>query len=508
MANPNQSKPETHSASPEGKAPEAPKRQHTPHKTAAEDRIPVHEKALYGLGAPALNLTTNIVDHQIQQVLVYGMGMSPAMKSVMLMIFRIWDAFIDPLMGWISDNTRTRFGRRRPYMFGGCIAMAFIMPFVWRFDSSWDMIWIATWFTIGAMLLSAATTAYNIPYQTLKMEMTPDYNERTSINVYSGVVIKLFSFVAPWVWAITQLPFFTGQAAGEEPNTLLGVRNIAIWVAPLVIIIGLIPTFICKERYYAMASKQRKEPLLRSLKLTSQSKSFRMLLLFILLLNLEGLVMGMGGYLTTFYVLGGDLKQAAVLQGIGGTASTFLGLLSIPLFGWLAGRYGKERSLFFIVLAQIAMAASILVFYNPDYPWLVVIPAALNGPMVAGLWTIVPSMKADIVDEDELKTGERREGSFESVFSWFLKLSGTLFLGFSGFLVVLIGFQIELKADQAEGVFRNMILLMFTVPFTFSIIEAWIIYKWPLTAGVMENIRHQLENRRGKINMRGGGIRG
>lgn len=508
MSDHNNSKSESSSDNPEAGSSQSPQNQHKPHKTAAEDRIPVHEKSLYGLGAPALQMTTNIVDMQIQQVLVYGMGMSPAMKSVIVMIFRIWDSLIDPLMGWISDNTRTRFGRRRPYMLGGCIAMAFIMPFVWRFDSSWDMIWIATWFTIGGMLLSTATTAYNIPYQTLKMEMTPDYNERTSINVYSGIVIKLFSFIAPWVWAMTQMPFFTGQSVGEDPDTLLGVRNVAIWFAGLVIIIGLIPTFICKERYYSMASKQKKEPLLRSFKLTFQNKAFCMLLLFILLLNLEGLVMGMGGYLTTYYVLGGDLKQAAFLQGIGGTASTFLGLLSIPFFGWLAGRYGKERSLFFIVLAQIAMAASILVFYNPNYPWLVIIPAALNGPMIAGLWTVVPSMKADIVDEDELHTGERREGSFESVFSWFLKFSGTLFLGFSGFLVVLIGFKIDLKADQAEGVFRNMILLMFSVPFTFSIVEAWIIYKWPLTAGVMEDIRQKLEARRGKIDMQSGGLKG
>jgi len=109
-----------------------------------------------------------------------------------------------------------------------------------------------------------------------------------------------------------------------------------------------------------------------------------LLLLFVVLLNLEGLVLGMGGYLTTYYVLGGDLQKAAVLQGIGGSASSVLGLLSIPFFGWLATRYGKERSLFCIVLGQIAMAASILVFYNPSYPWLVIIPAALNGPLVAG----------------------------------------------------------------------------------------------------------------------------
>ena len=193
--------------------------------------------------------------------------------------------------------------------------------------------------------------------------------------------------------------------------------------------------------------------------------------------------------------------MAALYTGMGGSTASVLGLLSLPFFGWLSSRVGKERSLFIIVVAQIVMAASILVLYNPRYPHLALIPMALNGPMLAGLWTVVPSMKADIVDDDELRTGERREGSFESVFSWVLKLGGTIFMGLSGFLVVLVGFDISLKADQAEGVFRRIIWLMASIPFIFSIIEAYIIYNWPLTAGRMEEIREELEARRGKIDM-------
>lgn len=446
--------------------------------------------------------TNSIVDYQIQQVLVYNMGMSPALNSLMIMIFRIWDSLIDPLMGWISDNTRSRFGRRRPYMFFGCLAMAILMPLVWRFDQNWSWTWIFVWFVTGGILLSTATTLYNIPWQTLKMEMTPDYNERTSINVYAGVIGKLFLFVTPWIWAMSQMPFFTGQAPGEEPNSLLGIRNVALLFAFIVPLMGLIPCFVCKERYYAKAAQQKREPFFKSFKLTFHSRPFRMMILFILLLNLEGLVMGMGGYLKTYYVLGGDLELAAKFAGIGGSASSILALLSLPFFGWLSRRVGKERSLFIVVLAQIAMAASILVFYNPNYPYLVLIPHILNGPMLAGLWTVVPSMKADIVDDDELRTGERREGSFESVFSFILKLGGTLFTGLSGFLVILVGFNIDLKADQAPGVFQNIILLMFSVPFIFSIVEAYVIYKWPLTAGRMEEIREQLEERRGKIDMK------
>lgn len=497
-------------------------REHRPDKTAKEDKIPIHEKALYGLGSPSLGLVDQIIQYQVQQVLVYGMGMSPVWKGIIIMIYRIWDSLTDPIMGWLSDNARTRFGRRRPFMVLGCLLMAAFMPFVWRFNEHWDMLWIAIWFTCFGILVSTATTIYNIPYQSLKMEMTPDYNERTSLNVYAGIIVTCFSFLNPWVWKLTQQPIFTGQAPGEEPNTLYGIRNVAILFALLVLCIGLIPALVCKERYYAKASQQKKEPLLHSLKLTFRSRPFLLMLIIIFTMNLEGLVIGMGGYITVFHVFEGDKVFAATFTGVSGTLSAILGLFSIPFFGALAQRFGKERSLLIVTVGHVLMAASILGFYNPeflkwlaslpakiglapatwnpDHRWLAMIPGVFNGLLMSGLWTVVPSMKADIVDDDEERTGERREGSFESIFSWFQKFTGTVFHGISGVIVVSAGFNIALGTQQAEGVFTRMILLMALVPVALGIIQIIIILSWPLTPGRMREIRATLEARRGKIN--------
>jgi glycoside/pentoside/hexuronide:cation symporter, GPH family len=476
-----------------------------PRKTAERDKLPVHEKALYGLGNQSMGMVNQVIEYQVQQVLVYGLGMSPVWKGVMIMIFRIWDAFSDPFMGWLSDNTRSRYGRRRPYMFFGTLAMAALLPFVWRFDESWDMIYIAVWFTLAGMIMSTATTVFNIPYQTLKMEMTPDYNERTSINMYIMVVGSLFGIlISPWVWKMTQNPFFTGQAIGEAPNTLLGIRNLSIWFAGLAILFGLIPTFFCKERYYANASKQKKEPLVKSLKMTFASKPFRLMLGLILAGSLEGLVVGMGGYISLYYVFGADKIFAATFHGITGTIGGFVGLAGAPLFGWLAIKWGKERALLLVTAIHVLMALSIIFFYNPDYPWLAAVPMILNGAMVGAFWVIIPAMKADIVDDDELINGERREGSFESVFSWLLRFTGTVFAGLSGFVVVFLGFNIEMGAEQAEGVFRKMIWAMALVPTALGILQFWIIMKWPLTARRMAEIRAELEARRGAIDMQKG----
>lgn len=320
--------------------------------------------------------------------------------------------------------------------------------------------------------------------------------------MYVVVVGSLFAiFISPWVWKMTQSSFFTGQAIGEVPNTLLGIRNLSYWFAGLAIIFGLIPTFVCKERYYANASKQKKEPLTRSLKMTFASRPFKLMLGLILAGSLEGLVVGMGGYISLYYVFGGDKVFAAGFHGVTGMIGGVVGLLAAPLFGWLAIQWGKERALLLVTVIHVLMAISIVFFYNPAHPWLAAVPMILNGAMVGAFWVIIPSMKADIVDDDELKTGERREGSFESVFSWLLRFTGTVFAGLSGFVVVFLGFDIEMQAEQAEGVFNKMIWAMALVPTLLGALQFYIIMRWPLTAGRMAEIRTALEARRGSINM-------
>ncbi|MEX0331408.1 MAG: MFS transporter [Puniceicoccaceae bacterium] len=470
-------------------------------KTAEEDKIPIHEKGLFGLGNQSIMLVNHVIENQLQQVLVYGMHMSPAWNTLIIMTFRIWDALIDPFIGWFSDNTRTRWGRRRPFMLMGCILMAALLPFVWRFNENWNLIYIALWITLFGMIISTAASIFNVPYQALKMEMTPDYNERTSLNVYIMVISSLFTIlIAPWVWKMTQLPLFTGQEAGEEPNTLIGIRNLSVVFGGLALLLGLIALSVSKERYYKTASHQKKEKLISTIRLTFKSKPFRLLLGIIFVSHIEGLVLGMGGYLSVYYVFGGDKIQAATVMGWAGTIGGFTGLFSAPLIGLVAKRIGKERALLIVTLADVLITLSILVCYNPNWPWLSIVPGILNGLVVGAFWVIVPSMQADVVDEDELRTGERREGSFLAILAWALRLVLTVSAGMAGIIVLLLGFRIELETNQAEGVFRNLKVFMALVPAVFGVAQFFLVMKWPLPAQRMADIRAALEDRRGRIN--------
>jgi glycoside/pentoside/hexuronide:cation symporter, GPH family len=472
-----------------------------PHRTERQDKVPVWEKALYGLGNPPQGIVTNVVESMSKPVLVFGMGMSPSFISLAVMIFRIWDSFTDPFMGWISDRTRSRWGRRKPYIFMGALMMALMLPFVYRFDAAWSHWMIIGWYIGIGLLMATATTLYNIPYQSLKLEMSPDYNERTSINAYASLTSKIMGiFVVPWIWWFTQQPFVRGESVDGTPDILLGIRNVCLWLAGFILVMSIIPSLVCKERYYTQACRSRKEPFWHSLKLTVGNRPFRYIMAFILVLGIEGLIAGMGSILLVYYIHGGDQLAASKVSGVAGTVASAFGILAIPLFSWIATRYSKERSLLISVVAGFFMALGIAFFYSPENPWLVIIPMSLNGAFNVGMWLVLPSMQADVVDHDELQTGERREGSYSSVFSFLLKLSSTLMFGLSGPLVEFLGFDIALRQNQAEGVFSNIKLAMMSVPAAVALIHLWLILKYPLTPAVVADIRRQLEARRGSIN--------
>jgi len=468
--------------------------------TAQKDKVPVVEKTLYGLGGPATYMGTFVGDKLSKQILNMQMGISPTLITLSIMVFRIYDGFLDPIMGWISDNTRSRWGRRKPFMFIGAILMALTVPLIYRFNPEWGTAYIIAWFIGIGLIFVTTQTLYNIPFQSLKMEMTPDYHERTSVNAYSSAIQKVIYFFLPWTWWLTQQPLFTDLLPDGQPDSLRGIQNVSLIFACVILVIGIIPSLICKERYYHKAKNNNKEPLLKSFKITFQSKPFRILIFIILFFQIEGLVEGLGGYLNVYHVWGGDRLNASRIGGIGGSLAAVVGLLSLPLWMKISKRFDKHRTL--IVVFTIDFIAAIMVWfvYNPDYPYLVILMHFLNSILITGMWVVVPSLLADVIDHDELKTGERREGSFSSFFSWFHKLSGTLFYGLSGPIIDLIGFNAKLGGDQPPEVIGRMFLAMSILPACMGLLMILCMILYPLKQDTMLDIRKQLEERRGEIN--------
>lgn len=473
----------------------------TPPTTAAKDRVPFWEKVAFGVGEPVGNWGGWMPKTMANQVLNMQLAVTPTYISLAFVIFRLWDAFTDVTMSYITDNFRSKWGRRRPFIFVGAIASGLLFPTFWFFHREWSQELMIAWFIGAGVLFYTAFTVYALPYHSMILEMSPDYNERTSVNAFRGMMAKIAAMASGWVWAITQLPVFADPETGT-PDTLRGMQMVALVVGCLIIVLGIMPAIFCKERYYAKATSSKKKiPLLPSFKKSLSNPVFLIMVGLILTMTLTGaMINGFGTYVQTYYVFGGDQTKASVLYGWGSTAAMIAGMGAIPLFTWISSRIGKTKTLMIILLFKIVQSAAAWFLYNPEYPYLAVIPHIIGTPLLTGLWVVVPSMLADIVDYDELRTGERREGSFTAVFSWSLKVASTIGFGISGPLLVFTGFNVEFGPVQPEEVLFKMRMIMVVTPVIGLFFSSILIFFYPLSPRKMTDIRNQLEEIRGEIN--------
>lgn len=474
--------------------PQAPK----PAETNQPDRVSFRAKAAYGAGTIQDNLIGHIPQQMTQPIFVLLLGMNPAILSTVAIIFRLWDAFIDPYIGMKSDNLRSRWGRRKPFMVVGCVLTAIWFPIIWLASPGWSANSIVGWYIVSMLVLATTHSIWSVCYQSMLMEITPDYAERTSVTAYRAFFSKFAGLAIGWFWFLTQLPVFFDSAG--NPDALFGTRVLSVGVSVIVLIVGLLPVFFVKERFSEVAAHQPKVSMKESMKLTLSNKPF-LLLSGVSLCFLIGtyLVQGLSFYITTFHVFQGDTVKAAALQGFGSIAQLIVGLLGIPLFQWLAHRFGKTKALGISILSVLSGSLVTWWTMTPDYPWLSLTINIFNAPGYTGIWMLIPSMLADVGDHDELATGERREGSFASIYSWMFKMAQTIAYGLSGPMIVLAGFVAGVKTMPPPDVLLNMRILYAFFPALFLISAILILTRYPLSPDVVHGIRAKLEARRGKV---------
>ena len=177
------------------------------YKTAPEDRISLAHKIIYGFGAFVNNLLAAAIGG-MAIVLNLGLGMNPALVGLLGALPRLTDAITDPLMGYISDHTRTRWGRRRPYIFIGAILAGIIYALLWQLPLGMSENYYFWFFLIGSFIFYLAYTVYATPWVALGYELTPDYHERTRLMGVQNFMGQLAYVISPWFLWIMQAWFF------------------------------------------------------------------------------------------------------------------------------------------------------------------------------------------------------------------------------------------------------------------------------------------------------------
>lgn len=471
------------------------------------DQLPWIQKGAYGVAACNPYFGGQFIKVLSNSIFVAGLSMSPAGLGIVFLIFRLWDGMVDPVIGWMSDNTRTRWGRRRPYMLVAAIASGLIFPFFWFAQPDWSETQKFAWLLGVGFVFYLAISLWAVPYTSMLPDLTPDTHERTSIISVQSVIGHVSALFGTWVWSLTQLEIFHDPATGQ-PNVLRGMWFIGIGVGLVMIVTGLLPVFFVRERDSRGTLPTEKDGALRqamgekisfwrTIKLTAANPSFRTLCLFTVIFTFGiNAVQVQTFYLRVYYSLGGDLGFAARLTGIEGTGSMIVGLASIPLFQYLSRRYGKKQTL--VISSGLMMVATLSSWftYTPDYPWLAVTTGILLSPAYTGLFMVLPSMAADVVDDEEARSGARMAGSFSSVFSWTLKVSQSLGYGLAGMVVVWCGFDAAKQAAQSPETFRNLRVCFALAPTVVLVCALVVIVKYPLSQAYMQRVRAQLDGRR------------
>ena len=428
-----------------------------------------------------------------------GMGIRPALLGVVLMILRGWDAIVDPLIGNLSDNTRTRWGRRRPFIIVGAVMVAIVYPFFWHIPMDASERTKLIYLTGIGMIYYVGFSTWAMPFYGLQLELTPNYDERTRLSSWLAFTGKLSTLFGGWLLAIVTGKWFVDASTGKG-SILIGMKTVCWFLAGAILILGILPAIFVKERYYhSDASKQTREPFWQSVRESASCKPLWSLIgiAFFLLFG-TGSVAALGQYVNIFYVFHGDLAASTIVSGVRGTVLMVTGILCIPLWTWLSERFDKK--IMVIGLLLYSMFGHLLNYFcvRPDMPYLQIVPAVFESGAMSALWLFLPSMKADTADYDERDTSRRREGSINAFFSWFMKVSGTCATGIGGWVLELSGFNSKLGAQSPE-VLKRMLHMYLFIPIGIWAVAVLIACLYPLSRQRMKQIRAELESRRGAV---------
>ena len=379
-----------------------------------------------------------------------------------------------------------------------------IFAILWQLPAARSETFYFVWFLVGSILFYMGYTIFATPWVALGYELTPDYHERTRLMGTQNFIGQLAYVVSPWfLWIMNSGKIF--------PDQVSGASGLAIVVALVAMGLGILPAIVLRERMKDVAAseleaavpgrsfKENMAEFFKGFGLTLKNIPFlKLCLATFMVFNGFMLIASFQFYVIIYYVAGGDQTAGAKYAGMAGTVGAVCTFLVVVFVTWLATRIGKRHAFFISIGLSIVGYGLKWVCYNPDIPFLVILPAPLMAFGLGGLFTLVPSMIADVVDTDELKTHERREGMFGSIFWWMVKLGMAAALAGGGYLLNATGFDVDLGGNQAPRSILMLRLFDAGIPMLTSAIAIWAVATFPITEAKAREVREELEQRRGR----------
>jgi GPH family glycoside/pentoside/hexuronide:cation symporter len=393
--------------------------------------LPRWRKIAYGVGDSGFSLTSTALALLYLFFLVNIVGLDPAAAGISLGIGRIWDALNDIFIGTLSDRTRSRWGRRRPYLLFGAIPFGLTFILMWLVPPTNEQTLLLIYYTAMYILFDTMFTLTNVPYIALTPEIAPTYDERTSVHSYRMAFSIGFGLVA----AIVPLALVTA-IAGPDPS--LETRRSAY--AAMAVIIGLLSII----PIYITVFTVHENPDYQDLPTPSLRQSFR------IATSNKAFLIAAGIFLLTWIPI--DLIQFVLVfllrdyfglgaEGVDIVFALLFGVavLALPWWVWLSGRWNKNHA-YQAGIAFLAVVLVLLSFTPPGQPGLIVILAILAGIGLSAAHAIPLAMLPDTIEWDELRTANRQEAAYYSVVTLIQKLVGAVTIALTGTILAATGY--------------------------------------------------------------------
>lgn len=432
-------------------------------------------KLIYGIGDVGNAAANSAIQFFLLIFYTDAALIAPALAGSALLVGKIWDAINDPLFGWLSDRTTSRFGKRRVYMIFGALPLAIVIALLWRVPSGLSNMGILLWIAITFILFDTVWTMTNVPYYALTAELTDDYDERSSLTAYRMVL-----GVPAYIVGAAVTPLLVGLFATKRT----GYGWIGIFYGILAAAVLLIAAAGLRERKSISESRAMTPPL-QTFMAALKNRPFLQLIIAYLVANTAfALLKTLLAYYLT-YQLGMEDQVPVVM---------FLLLLFVALFlfPWkkLSERWNKGPAYGLgLAIGGIAVAST---FFLPNEPtmWVYVIAAAA-GIGFSAQWVFPWAMVPDVVEYDRLQTGEHRGGMYYGVWGLATKISEALGITASGWVLQLYGYVPNV--EQSARTLLGIRLFFGPVPLLCFVLALPLLIWYPITRKKHAEMLAQLE---------------
>ena len=437
-------------------------------------------------------------------ILVQDLGFAPHLWGLIFFLPRFLDAITDPIMGFISDNTRSKWGRRRQYIFVGALITGASFIAMWQMYEVNGAIYNFWYFLSFSFLFYLGITIFSVPYVAMGYEMSDDFHERTRIMAVAQWIGQWAWVIAPWFWVIFYDPEWFDSA--ED-----GARKVSIFVGIICTILATIPAIFVRSKSTLNDStltplnfkylSNNLGKIFSSFRYALLNKPFRKLCIAtFLIFNSFNTIAAFSFFIIVYYLFNGDAAAAGIwptLHGcIAALATTFL---VIPVVTKMSEKLGKRKS--FMISQGISVFGYVLFWFlfvpGKPYYFLYALPFFSFG--IGGLFTLMMSMTADVCDLDELNNGRpRKEATFGAIY-WLMVKFGFAIAGLlSGLIMSLVGFEPN-AVEQPEGAVFWLRVFYSAFPILGTLLAIYIMRNYEISESKAQEIKRELLRREGTV---------